>query len=149
MASGLGENGDIFEPLGQARFHLLELSLLEELSHDQVRLHPLVRAFGQQLVKETSNGGIALREEAGQRLVEAGTDLNWLEGQARKEGYRTCLEQVQQMLAYAGWLDINTAIEALQRIERILDQECHLFCDEQWWPRECQVCFTSTCIIVR
>ncbi|HEX3640542.1 MAG TPA: caspase family protein, partial [Ktedonobacteraceae bacterium] len=48
LASGLGENGDIFEPLGQARFHLLELSLLEELSNKQVRLHPLVRAFGQQ-----------------------------------------------------------------------------------------------------
>src|SRR5258708_4273523 len=71
LASGLGENADIFEPLGQARFHLLKLSLLEELSNEQVRLHPLVRAFGQQLVREMEDGGITLCEGSGQRLVEA------------------------------------------------------------------------------
>src|SRR2546421_7932612 len=57
LASGLGEQWDIFEPLGQAGFHLRELSLLEELSHDQARLHPLVRTFGQQLVGEVGDGG--------------------------------------------------------------------------------------------
>ena len=135
LVSGLGENGDIFEPLGQARFELLELSLLEALSNEQVRLHPLVRAFGQQLVKEMADQGIHLLQDADQRLIEVGTDLNWLEGQACQYGYRTCLKHIQEMLDYAKLLSINTSVEALQKIERILDQECHLFCDEHWWPK--------------
>src|SRR5205807_5195245 len=116
-------------------FHLLELSLLEELSNEQVRLHPLVRAFGQQLVSEMRDRGSALRERAGQRLVEAGTDLNWLEEQARKEGYRTCLERLREMLAYAKLLKMDTPLEPLRRIERLLDQESYVFADEQWWPK--------------
>src|SRR5260370_782668 len=131
LASGLGENGDIFEPLGQARFELLEVSLLDELSSEQVRLHTLVHAFGQQLADQ----GMDVCQEAGQCLVEAGTDLNWLEGQARKDGYRTCLEHIREMLAYAELLKMDTSVEPLRSIERLLDQESYLFLDEQWWPK--------------
>src|SRR5258708_22645397 len=82
------------------------------------------------------DGGITLCEGSGQRLVEAGTDLNWLEEQARKEGYRTSLEHVREILIYVELLNIDTYAEPLRKIERLLDQESYLLADEQWRPKK-------------
>jgi len=133
LASGLGENGDIFEPLGQARFHLLELSLLEELSNEQVRLHPLVREFGRQLVTEDEDKGKALLEEAAEHLATEFKDLCKLEQYARSTTYWECLDKVKAAREYAVLLGTNHA-ERLAQLERWLDCESRLLGVGSLWP---------------
>ncbi len=133
LASGLGEHGDIFEPLGDACLRLQELSLLEELSGEQVRLHPLVREFGRRLVAEENDNGRAFLERAAERLVSEFGDLKSLEQRARRSNYWACLEQVRVARDYLELL--GTDHEAhLAHIERWLDRESYLFRNEQWWP---------------
>ena len=109
LAAGLGERGDIFEPLGEARLQLQGLSLLEELSAGQVRLHPLVHEFGRRLVAEDSDKGRTLREEAGERLASEFADLSMLERRALHDGYWRCLEQIRAVREYAELLEANQA----------------------------------------
>jgi hypothetical protein len=134
LASGLGEHADIFEPLGEACFHLQELSLLEELSGDQVRLHPLVREFGRRLVAEENDKGKAFLEAAAERLILAFEDLHRLEQRAQRKDYWGCLEQALATRDYVELLATSHG-ERLARIERWLDRESYLFRDEQWWPK--------------
>jgi WD40 repeat protein len=135
LATGLGEQGDIFEPLGEACLHLQELSLLEELSGDQVRLHPLVREFGRRLVAEENHKGKAFLEAAAERLTSEFEDLNRLEQRARRKDYWGCLEQVRTAMHYLEFLGTDH-VKRLARIERWLDRESFLFGDEQWWPKK-------------
>ncbi len=133
LASGLGEQGDIFDPLGDACVHLQELSLLEELSGGQVRLHPLVREFGRRLVAEDNDKGKAFLAAAAERVVSAFEDLKSLEHRALVKGYWECLEHVRAARDYVELL--GTVRESrLARIERWLDRESYLFRDQQWWP---------------
>ena len=67
LAADLGESGDSFEPLGEALLQLQELSLLADLSDEQVNLHPLVREFGRQLMKTDEKEAIV--REARTRLA--------------------------------------------------------------------------------
>jgi hypothetical protein len=134
LASGLGEQGDIFEPLGEACLHLQELSLLEELSGDQVRLHPLVREFGRRLLTEENEKGKAFLEAAAERLTSAFENLKKLKQRARSKDYWGCLEQVRSTREYVELLGTGHA-ERLTLIERWLDRESYLFRDEQWWPK--------------
>ena len=136
LAAGLGEEGEIFAPLGQARLHLQELNLLEELSSQQVRLHPLVRAFGQHLLQQETGNGETLRKQAGQRLVAAFCDWTQLELRARRIGYRTCLEQVKSAHTYGVTLTGSDpyAVSELTHLERAMDRESYLLADTRWWP---------------
>jgi hypothetical protein len=134
LASGLGEHADIFEPLGEACLHLQELSLLEELTGDQVRLHPLVREFGRRLVAEENDQGKASLEVAVERLTLAFEDLHSLEQRAQRNDYWGCLEQVRAARDYVELL-ANSHRERLARIERWLDRESYLLRNEQWWPK--------------
>jgi len=134
LAAGLGESGDFFEPLGKALLDLQELSLIEELSREQARLHPLVQEFGRRLVTEEGERGMTMLEEAGERLALEIADLNNLERRAFREGYGVCLEQVRAVCEYAASLS-TTKIEQLRWIERQLDQESYLLGNEQWWPK--------------
>ncbi|MFL5625950.1 MAG: caspase family protein, partial [Ktedonobacteraceae bacterium] len=133
LATDLGESRDIVDPLGEVCTQLHELSLLEILSGDQVRLHPLVREFGRRLVVEDGDRGKILLEEAGARLVTELTDLNKLEQRALHMTYWRCLEQVQVAHKYAVLLG-TSHIEQLAQIEQWLDRESYLLGDEQWWP---------------
>ena len=134
LASGLGEQGDIFEPLGEACLHLQELSLLEELSGDEVRLHPLVREFGRRLVTEENEKGKAFLEAAAERLTSAFENLKRLEQRAQRKDYWGCLEQVLAARDYVELLGTGHE-EQLARLERWLDRESYLLRDEQWWPK--------------
>lgn len=134
LAAGLGESGDIFEPLGEACAQLQELSLLEELSEDQVRLHPLVREFGRRSVAEDGDKGKTLLEEVGERLTSEFEDVNKLEQRARKEGYWGCLEQVRAARKYRELLLTDKA-ERLEQVERWLDLESYVLADGRWWPQ--------------
>jgi WD40 repeat protein len=133
LAAGLGESMGIFEPLWEARLQLQESSLLEELSEDQVQLHPLVRAFGQRLVTEEGNKGKALLEEAGARLISEFENLNQLERRARREGYWGCRKQVRATRKYTEELGTHKR-EWLVLLERWLDREGELLGNARWWP---------------
>jgi len=133
LTTGLGESARPFEPLWEVSLQVQELSLLETLSGEQVRLHPLVRAFGHHLLMQESDQGRTVRTEAGQRLVAAFSDLALLEQRARRIGYRTCLEQLRAARDYAMLLDPQHA-DRLNRLERWLDRESYLLADERWWP---------------
>ena len=133
LAAGLGETCTVLEPLWEARQQLQEVSLLEVLSGDQVRLHPLVREFGQRLVAENSERGQALLEEAGERIVIEFENLNRLESRATREGYWGCLAQVRAALEYVELLKSEQA-KRLNRVERLLDRESYVLGSEGWWP---------------
>jgi WD40 repeat protein len=134
LATGLGEGADIFEPLGQACLYLRQVSLLEELSGEQIRLHPLVRAFGLQLIAREKEREKAVLAEAGQRIVERCTDLVWLEERARSLGYRECLEQVFLLASYLQRLGESTHFEMVSHIARWMDRESYLLVNQHWWP---------------
>jgi hypothetical protein len=134
LAAGLGESIDIVDPLGEAYVQLRDLSLLEALSGDRVRLHPLVRDFGQRLVTEDGYKGQTLLRDALERLIVEFTDLNKLEERILAVGYHDCLEQVRFALAFAELLEADRA-EPLRRIERWLNRESYVLGDGQWWPR--------------
>lgn len=132
LAAGLGERWESWEPLGDAWLILQEQSLLEVLADGQVRLHPLIRDFGQQLVAEDGDQRKALLEGAGERLGREFTDLERLEQRIQREGYWGCLEQVRKVRDYIALLRMGQR-EHLERIERWLDRESYLFTGGQSW----------------
>src|SRR6266487_315122 len=83
LIAGVGESSDSLEPLYKACVELQELSLVEPLTGEQVRLHPLVREFGQSVVEDKNT----LLAEVGIRLAAEFIDINKLEQRARDEGY--------------------------------------------------------------
>jgi len=135
LAAGLGEKTEGFTPLGRVWLRLQQLSLLEKLSNEQVRLHPLVREFGRRLVAEEPDKGKILLEETGERLISEFEELNRLERRARQEeGYWGCLEQVRMTREYVELLGTDQA-EQVARIESLLDHESYVLGDERWWPK--------------
>ncbi len=133
LATGLGESSDILEPLGESLLQLQELSLVEELSEEQVRLHPLVREFGRRLVTADGDKSKTLQEEAGERLVIEFENLSKLEERARREGFWGFMDQVREARAYASLLGTDK-VERLNQVEHWLDREMHLLGNEMWWP---------------
>ena len=135
LAAGLDETGNTrLEPLGRARLQLQKWSMIETLENEQIRLHPLIREFGRQLVTHDDQGTKTL-QEAGQRLITEFTDINKLEQRAFAVGYWRCLEQVQQAYQYAQILDIGTT-ELLGRIEQWLARDSSLLVGDDLWPEK-------------
>ena len=135
LAAGLGEDARSFEPLGEACLHLQEVSLFEEFEGEQVRLHPLVREFGQMLLKEHPETEHSTTVEAIKRLLATFTNLNTLEQRARQMGYSTFLEQIRAVRNYADILHAGGNAEVLERVERWLDRESYLLNDDADWMR--------------
>jgi WD40 repeat protein len=133
-AAGLGESRAIVDPLGEVCTQLHELSLLEVLSGDQVRLHPLVCEFGRHLLLEDGERGATLRKEAGERLVAELTDLNRLEQRALRKGYWQCLEQVKAAREYAEMLEVTEQVAQIRLVEWWMDRESYLLGVEELWP---------------
>jgi WD40 repeat protein len=136
LAAGLGESYEVFDPLGETYLYLKELSLFEELAEGQVRLHPLVREFGQRLVQEEPDKGKATLEEAGELLASTFEDLTNLEERARRESYWNCLSQIRVTIAYAGLLRTDAKVQRLTVVEQRLDKESHLLGTSELWPEK-------------
>ncbi|MEI6044132.1 MAG: NB-ARC domain-containing protein [Chloroflexota bacterium] len=136
LAADLGESYEVFDPLGETYLYLQELSLFEELAEGQVRLHPLVREFGQRLVQEEPDKGKTTLKEAGQRLASAFEDLGDLEERARQGGYWGCLAQVGSALEYTKLLGTDDEAQRLDAVERRLDRESHLLGTSELWPKK-------------
>jgi WD40 repeat protein len=133
LAANLGETNDEFEPLGQAQFALQKVSLLQKLSDDQVRLHPLVREYAQRLISEDEVQGKRLRESARARIEKEFEDLSRLEKRAQRVGYWECLEQARIAQSYIELLETEKAI-TLRRLVSWLDLESHAFASSELWP---------------
>jgi WD40 repeat protein len=137
LAAGLGESGDLLEPLGDARYELHDLSLLEDLSGEQVRMHPMVREFGLGCLAMEAEGGQAIRQAAIERLAGAFCDLGDLEKRAWRVGYWQLLAQVQAVLDYGQALDPKSQqLAAIKQWKRRLDLESHLLGASGIWPSE-------------
>ncbi len=135
LAAGLGETGNTaLEPLGRARRQLQNWSMIEVLTDQQIRLHPLLREFGRRLVVHDEQENTLL-QEAGKHLIDEFTDINRLEKRALEKGYWQCLEQVQAAHAYAQLLTIDGTI-LLERIEHWLSWSSFLLGIEELWPKE-------------
>ena len=122
IAVGLGESANVDEPLGKASVQLQELGLMVRPSDDQVRLHPLIHAFGRRLIDEDASKGKTLLEEAGEHLTAEFADLNKLEQRAQREGYRRCIEQVRTVEKYLALLGTGQ-VELLKQAESALNRE--------------------------
>lgn len=133
LAAGLGESEDIWKPLGGARAQLQEWSLVETLSRGQMRLHPLIRQFGQRLVKNDGQGGFALLKEAAMRLEAEFTDLNKMEKRTRREGFWKYLERVRAAREYAELLGAGQSSQ-IRQVERWLNHESYLLGYGGLWP---------------
>ena len=130
LMAGLGESSDSFGPLGEARMELQELSLVEEaLTGDRVRLHPLVREFGQSVVEDKNT----LLTEVGQRLAAEFTDVNRLEQRAQNEGYWKCLERVQEVAIYSQLLGLAST-KIIERVGHWLARESAVLGTGELWP---------------
>ncbi len=135
LAAGLGEIGNTaLEPLGRARKQLQKWSMIEVLTDEQIRLHPLLREFGRHLVVHDEQEDHLL-QEAGQRLITEFTEINRLEKRALKNGYWRCLEQVQAAYSYVQILNADNT-EQLGRIEQWLARDSSLLSTDELWPEK-------------
>jgi WD40 repeat protein len=134
LAAGFGESGDIFEPLGQALSQLQDLSLIEELSSDQIRVHPLVREFGLHLLAVDTER-LHLLSEAGKGLLAEFADMNKLEMRALVKGYWGCLSDVQEAVRYARILQIQS-LDLLEHVASSLASESSLLGSGDLWPNK-------------
>jgi hypothetical protein len=102
LAANLEGNTSL-EPLGKARIALQRWSLIGELPGDMIRLHPLIREFGQRLLSQDSARDKLLADALARLTVEF-TNVNRLEQRALDEGYWKFLEHVQEVSRFARWL---------------------------------------------
>lgn len=132
LATDLGEDVHI-GALGKAFRHLARASMLEVLSNDQVRLHPLLREFGHKLLEDRM-GKTTLLTEVGRRLVAEFTNANRLEERVRRSNYLTCLRQVRDARNFLQQLEMSQAA-ILKQVEKWLDRESSELAKSIWWPR--------------
>jgi hypothetical protein len=86
---------DALSPFRRAVQELLDLHLMERLSHDQVRVHPLIHEF---LAKRGARLATAATKNALARL----TDVEWLHDAAISRGISVLLEDFRTLLLIAG-----------------------------------------------
>lgn len=134
IMSGLGENSHLVRI---AYEQLRNMSFVEALAGEQVRLHPLLRDFGQRIMQEEGEaegyGEDILRENAVRHLLAEFSDLQKLEQRAL-QSYWGCLEQVRIAYEYTEMLKVQRG-QLLKQVERWLVRESYLLADRQWWPR--------------
>ena len=82
-----------------------KVSLLQELSDDQVRLHP----WYMNLLSDDKDQGRMLRENAAARIVNEFENLSCLEKRAQRVGYWECLEQARVVQGYVELLEPEKA----------------------------------------
>ncbi|MCL4528588.1 MAG: DUF4062 domain-containing protein, partial [Chloroflexi bacterium] len=107
-------------PLTRTIRRLQAISLIQELTTDRLRLHPLVREFAFSLASPTLPGELATR------MYEVLKNIQSLESHVKQRGIYAVLEDVRTGL----WLCSNSnnsklVKEGLAAIERVLDRETH------------------------
>lgn len=110
-------------PLQKAVRTLCAVSLVEELSNERLRLHPLVQEF---VARRTP---ARLVRQLSERLARAVEDLSRLEDQVAMRGVFAVLGDVRAGLRLAG----EEPPSPLLDLERLLDREAHTL---SGWSRE-------------
>lgn len=107
-------------PLTQALKKLQTTSLIEELTTDRLRLHPLVHAFAAQISPAT------LRTEMAARVNMAFEDLATLQTAIARHGVDQALEDIRTGLELCpSDTQNNKNFTQLSNLERVLDREAH------------------------
>ncbi len=133
LASGLGASDEPLTALWHARQRLDKLSLIDYLAENHsLQLHPLVREFGQQVVREEGTPGAEFLKAAGRELTNALEKMSLVRERAR-EDYWVCLEQMREALRFIENLTRDVPAQ-LQMIVRYLDQGSHLLAATKLWP---------------
>lgn len=113
-------------PLARALKQLHTVSLIEELTHDQLRLHPLVQEFAAELSPP------GFRASMAERITTELGKLSRLEEHVLRRGYYETLED----LRIGMWLCEDggdpMVRSRLANLERVLDREAHALQD--WDP---------------
>lgn len=99
---------------------LYTASLIEELTSERLRLHPLVHAFAAQLAPNN------FRSELADRVTTMCSDLERLENSVTRYGIDLTLEDLQTGLELYTLTTANEkAYHQLSKLERVLSQEAH------------------------
>jgi WD40 repeat protein len=132
-----GKAEEVQSPLDEALRQLEADSLVVELHRDQVRLHPLVREFAQQLIPPESQN--AFRSACAQRMATAYENYETLEGMARERRGVTQLEEdLLTALGFCPTSDSSVQLR-LRSLLRVLQRESHHL--RNWDPVESPVLF--------
>lgn len=134
LACGMDEDYRLHSPFMQARSQLRGLSLVEDVSKEEIQMHPLLCEFGQMLVQDAADGA-ALRQEAAERVIAAFEDVQRLEQWVKAKSYWDCLAQIRVARAYVATLQPD-AEKRLLSIERHLDQETYFLATSGLWPEK-------------
>lgn len=125
VALGLEEDWSVVGPLGAARFLLQVLSLFEVLTAGQVRLHPLVRAFGRAMLKRDKAETNRLMTEVDVHLSEEVKSPGRLQERMSTLGYWSCLWRLRSMAELSSRLGVSSEAR-IRQIEHWLNRESYL-----------------------
>ncbi|HEX2093206.1 MAG TPA: TIR domain-containing protein [Longimicrobiaceae bacterium] len=109
-------------PLSQALAHLLDLSLVEELAFDRLRLHPLVQEFSY------GTAAPGLRGELAARVADALGNAERLEREVILRGIDAVLDDLRSAVDLLGGAAADGKCqsgEALRAILRVLDRDAY------------------------
>jgi WD40 repeat protein len=108
-------------PLNVALKKLHAVSLIEELSDDRLRLHPLVQEFAARL----SPAPASFRLEMAERLATEFDDLLRLQARVIHYGVDMALEDVRTGLGFCMGVPESETYPQLSGLERVLDRQAH------------------------
>ena len=106
-------------PLSVVLKKLQAVSLIEELSDDRLRLHPLVQEFAASL------SPASFRMEMAERVVKKLNDLHRLQVHVIRYGIDIVLEDVRTGLGFCGSKAKGKTYSLLFNLERILDRQAY------------------------
>lgn len=134
LACAVDEDYALHSPLMEARRLLQRLSLIEDVSRQEVQMHPLLHIFGQRLLADAVDGP-TLRTTTAERVIAGFEDVCKLEQCVRERGFWDCLCQIRAARIYIASLQPG-AEERLRRVERRLDQETYFLATSGLWPQQ-------------
>jgi WD40 repeat protein len=119
-------------PLNVVLKKLYAVSLIEELSDDRLRLHPLVQEFAARL------SPASFRLEMAERVVAEFNDLKRLQACVIHYGVDMALEDIRTALGFCTSKSDSETYTRLSSLERVLDRQAHYL---RGWNAEMQPAF--------
>jgi WD40 repeat protein len=108
-------------PFDNALLALNELSLVEELTEHEIRLHPLVQKFAESTIPDRST----FAEDCARRLTEALWDVAQLDQQIAQRGVDAISADLRSALALTPDTERSAPISRLTSLLRALDLQAH------------------------
>ncbi|MBP7962796.1 MAG: CHAT domain-containing protein [Caldilineaceae bacterium] len=124
------EDGFFGSPLASALTELADVSLIEPLTADAIRLHPSVREFAAGLT--LSNEVTGLRQTCADNLFKAFSDATVLERQFVCRGMHALELDIRTTISLLRDLALTTLTDSLTRILRLFERTSHEV--KNWTP---------------